>query len=51
MLYVGLLLNKAEQLNISVVFEKLDYKNYKKILYNNNLNMFYTLNRKTLKEK
>lgn len=54
MLYVNLLMKKAEQLKISLIFEKLDFKNYKKMLYNNNLKLFYTIDKnqnKTKKER
>ncbi|WP_148310074.1 MHO_4530 family protein [Metamycoplasma canadense] len=45
MFYVRLLLERAEQFKILIIFENLDYKNYKKVLYNNNNNLFYTKNK------
>ncbi|MGX9388749.1 MHO_4530 family protein [Mycoplasma sp. 327] len=46
MLYIGLILKKAEHLKISIVFENLDFKNYKKVLFNKKIKMFYSSERK-----
>ncbi|ENY69378.1 Hypothetical protein MAU_0900 [Metamycoplasma auris 15026] len=44
-IFLKFLLKKAEELKISVVFEKMNYKNYKKTLSFNNLKLFYTKNK------
>ncbi|MBN4089622.1 hypothetical protein OF364_01760 [Mycoplasma enhydrae] len=41
-LYISMLYKKAEQHKISIIFDKLDFKNYRKILQNENLNLFFT---------
>lgn len=47
MLYIRFLIKKAKDLNIAIIFEKLDYKNYKKLIYDHDLKMFYTRSKAT----
>ncbi|PZW00564.1 MHO_4530 family protein [Metamycoplasma auris] len=44
-IHLNFLLRKAEKLNISIVFEKINYKNFKKAITLNNLKIFYAKNK------